>query len=159
MVLLTLNLAATAHEYYLSITKIEWNAKSSSFEVSIKLTAHDLERVLEADGGEKLNLGSDIEASDADERIVQYLKKVFGLTVNGESCNWSYVGKEVNLDDNMWVYIEIPNIKEISSIEVKNGLLMDMFPAQQNHIHLKLSDETKTIVLMGDKRQGELYSK
>ena len=45
------------------------------------------------------------------------------------------------------MYFEIENISEFTSIEIKNKILFDMFPEQQNIIHMITPDANRNMIL------------
>ena len=147
-----------SHDFYVGIMQIEYNEENGSLEIAIKLTGHDLEYVLEKNGAPKLNLGSkDLEAPNADAIVLKYVRENVKFTVDGATKDFLYVGKEVELDDDIWIYLEIKSIKNFNIIEIQNSLLSDYFPKQQNHIHLKLYDKKYSLVLMNGKFTGTIY--
>ena len=54
------------------------------------------------------------------------------------------------------MYFEIKNISELISIEIKNKILFDMFPEQQNIIHIITPDANRNIILDKDHPDGLL---
>ena len=155
-----LSFTGNAHDYYLSIAKIEYNAKSNSFEVAFKLTAHDLEHVFEEAGKAKVTGETKSRFIFSDDDVKTYFKSHFSIKVNGQELPLMYLGNEVELDETMWVYIEFPcTQKAITKIEVANTVLVDAFPKQQNHCHLKLNDKSYVEVLTREKRSKVLYER
>lgn len=146
------------HDFYLGIAQIEYNEKTKKFEVAIKLTTHDLEYAIEKGGASPLKLGSKKENIKADEYIKAYVLKHFGLKADDKNVFFHMIGKEVSLDEEIWIYLESDPVKSPKLIEVKNSLLADYFEAQQNHIHLKYKTKTYAIVMMKGTYEGTIYS-
>ena len=65
------------HKYCVSITNIDHKKDSKSFEISIKLTAHDIEKAVESLG--ELKLGSEKEPENTDELLASYIQKHFSI--------------------------------------------------------------------------------
>lgn len=157
---LIVSFAGHAHEYYLSIAKIEYNPESNSFEVAVKLTAHDLEHVFEEAGEKKASGDKKSLFEYSDDVVKEYFKTHFSISVNEVELPLMYLGNEVDLDETMWVYIEFPcTQKAITKIQVENTVLVDAFPKQQNHCHLKLNDKSYVEVLTREKRSKVLYER
>ena len=147
-----------AHEFYLSITQIEYNPESKSLEVAINLTGHDLEYVLEKSGAPKMNLGStELEHKDADNYIQKYLLKMVAFYINDSLYEYSFIGKEVHKDDNVWLYIEVLHVDKPDIITMKNAVLSDYFPKQQNHVHVKCFQSSSTTVFMNGNFKGVIF--
>ena len=67
----------------------------------------------------------------------------------------NYIGKEYDVDM-LVAYIEVANITDLKSLEVENKILMEMFPEQQNIIHLKTPNSRKSLMLDKDEPNGVL---
>jgi len=57
-----------------------------------------------------------------------------------------YLGKKYE-DDMIYLYIEIENIDELSSITIENLILTDLFEEQKNMIHFKSGGFEKSFIL------------
>ena len=53
-------------------------------------------------------------------------------------------------------YIEVTNITALNAIEIENKTLFEMFPEQQNIIHLKTPNSRKSLMLDKDEPNGTL---
>lgn len=132
------------HEFYVSVCEIDYNEENKSLEIALKLFTDDLEKAIEKQGvvGYKLD---DTEKSD--EYLFKYLKNGFQLTVNGKKIEYTFIGKEVLLDNVTWCYMEAKGIAEVKSVEVMNALLTELFDDQKNMVHVKVGDKTKSLIL------------
>ena len=138
--------SAFAHKFYVGICQIDHNPNSQSLEITLKLFTDDLEYALEKQGAPKLFLGSEKEHSDSDQHIIRYIKKQFQLSLNGETRTPDYIGKESELDV-LWLYLELSNVQDIKTLEVKNGLLTDFFEDQSNIMHLNIAGKKQSTIL------------
>ncbi|PKP34709.1 MAG: hypothetical protein CVU00_05650 [Bacteroidetes bacterium HGW-Bacteroidetes-17] len=129
------------HKYYVSITELEYNSRSHTFEISIKFIGHDLEDALENAGVPSLNLGAPNENEKANEYLKQYIDKNFQLIVNDKNLTFKFIGKEVKDNDFMYCYLETNEIPVIKNVDIKNTLLIEMFDEQSNIVNLKVGDE------------------
>lgn len=147
---------APLHEFYISVTKIDHNSSTQSLEITSSLYIDDLEKAIESQKGvQKLYLGTDKENPKADEYILNYLSKNVGIVVNEKKTTLNYVGKEVEIDK-ILVYYEITNIKDISSIKIKNELLLDVAKSQENIVHVKYNSRKKSLRLRYNETEGNL---
>lgn len=67
----------------------------------------------------------------------------------------NYLGKEYE-NDMVFLYVELPGIDAISSITVKDDMLMDVFEDQKNIINIFIGDIKKSFVFSTDKIQETL---
>ncbi len=125
------------HEHYVSITTAKLNNSNNKLQVSIQLTAHDIEYYFETENNIQLHLGSDKENSNSDELLSDYFKKHLLFSSNKKPIHLVYLGKEIELNESLWVYMEGYFPKKINSIRVKNDILIQSFENQQNIIHLE----------------------
>ncbi len=147
-----------AHDWYISITTIRYNQEKKSFEVEVKLTAHDLEKAVKLHYNQDLKLGGEKEHPQSDKIISNYLNNYLDLWVNGaksklEFSSKSFIGKEVENDENMWIYLEFKAPRVLKNITVKNRILMDTFPGQQNITHVENGDQKQSYTFVYGKNQ------
>ncbi|HWV33738.1 MAG TPA: DUF6702 family protein, partial [Dyadobacter sp.] len=94
------------HDYHVSVTQMQYNASSRSFEVSIRIFTDDLEKALSQSHSKQRFV---IKDNDQNDRFVEeYIRKSFVLTDSQKKNTLiKYVGKEQEADAT-WVYLEIP---------------------------------------------------
>ena len=134
-------LSFAMHKYYVSITEADYNAKSKTFEISIKFIGHDLEKVLANAGAPELHLGTPKEIQNADEYLMKYINQRFHMVVDGKSLNYNFVGKEVNNDDFIYCYMESNKVETPKKVTIKNTLLTEIFSEQANTVYLKVGNQ------------------
>lgn len=127
-----IGLFTMAHEYYISICDIEYNAEEKSLEIAIQLTTHDLEHATDLQ-----HLGTKLEPANADSVIMEYLLETFSVQHDDKMYELIWIGKEVKLED-MWVYLEVRNIEPFTTLDVTNLILCREFEEQQNRINVKV---------------------
>ena len=101
-----------AHEYYVSVCTIDYNMKTKGLELTFKIIAHDVEKSILENEKVDLKLGSEKEAASANEILHQYIDKHFGISIAGAKKELKYVGKEVELDESLYLYFEIENVDQ-----------------------------------------------
>ncbi|MGB0862083.1 MAG: DUF6702 family protein [Saprospiraceae bacterium] len=162
ILLLTNSLLSTSqedlHKFYMSVTEIEYNSQSQSVEMTIRLFTDDFETALESSSNEKIRLGTKREHTDTDKYIQKYLKNHIEISVNNQAQTFDFIGKEAKIN-NTYCYIEIPNISDFESINIKNLLLFDLFDGQKNIVHVKSGKMKKSLFLTNSKNEGALSFK
>lgn len=148
-------LAASSHKYYLSVTDLEYSKESQSVQVITRLFYDDLEEVLKERYDDAIVVDATYDQEILNNYIKKYIAKKLLVTINGEKQEHTFIGKEFE-DDYVVCYIEIENVKEISSLEIFNTLLTDVFPEQKNMVHTSIEDRKKSFLLTRENPKGLL---
>ena len=143
------------HKFYVSVTEIEHNEKNQSLQVISRVFTEDLENVLKTRFDPRIRLGKEVETPGINSHIEKYLSQRFAVEVDGKPLPVKLLGKEYE-NDMILFYIEIPNVKEIKLIKIKNTLLLDMFEEQKNLIHVEYKGKTKSLILAEGKESDVL---
>ena len=132
------------HDYHVSVTQMQYNATSKSFEVSIRIFTDDLEKALSRSHSNQRFV---IKDNDQNDRFVEeYIRKSFVLTDSQKkSTVIKYVGKEQEADAT-WVYLEIPFQGTLTGSRLSNVALMEVFDDQVNMTNIKFQAEKKTFL-------------
>lgn len=147
-------MAHAAHDFYISICYVDYNVNNKSIEIAVKVFTDDFEKAIEELYVERLHLGTDKEDIKAELYIQAYLLENFKLRVNQQKVALQYLGKEVDWE-NTWLYIEVPNVPSIESLEFTNQLLVDAFEEQKNTVHLNIKEAKETFIFHKDKIKHE----
>lgn len=139
----------TKHEYYVSVTNIEYAKEQQSVQIISQIFIDDFETLIRERYDETITLAEDDEPEIVDEYMKRYLKDKLKITINGTTHSLNYIGKEYK-DDITYCYLEIENIKNIKSIHVVNRILFDVLEDQQNIVRLKLLNKNKSFLLISD---------
>ena len=138
--------AFTAHKYYISLTKIDFISAEKSVQVTMRFFIDDIEKTLEQRYETDLNLATLQENKNADILLERYIQSKFNISIDGTVEPLHYLGKEYK-NDIVFFYIELTNIGSINSITVKNSMLHEEFPEQENFINLNINGIKKSTVL------------
>lgn len=120
-----------AHVFHTSLTQIEYNNKTKSFEVSIRIFSDDLEKAI-AQSLQQPKLKIDLSPK-ADELIFNYIKKCFSFKNNNKHTEYQYIGKQVE-NDVTWIYIELP-ANSCENWQIECSLLTEIFSDQMNIVN------------------------
>jgi len=138
--------AFSVHKYYLSLTEINYKKDENSLHITMRLFIDDLEKSLEANFNEKLDLDTANENPKTNKYISYYLNKNFEIKVNNKKLILNFLGKEYE-NNVVYFYIEIDSVPQIKTISVQNTILMDKFETQQNIIKLNMNNQKRTMIL------------
>jgi len=150
IILLIPLLAFVSHKYYISSTKIEFKKESETVQITMHFFIDDLQETINSTYNKNIELALPNEPKLIDSLIINYISKKFEVDLNGINKDYLYIGKEYKIDE-IYLYLEIKNIDSINSIEVKNNMLMETFPDQQNIIQLYINNIKKTFLLTRQK--------
>ena len=136
------------HKYYLSVTDVNYSEKNQAIQMISRYFIDDMEKLFTERYSIVPKLGSAKEMEDVDRYIQRYLRDKFIIFINGKKVDWSFVGKQYDVDV-MKVYLEIPNIpkNELQNIGVKSTVLYGIYPDQKNVVHIKVADRKISYVL------------
>lgn len=159
LLLITLLLSgfAFSHKFYVSITDLEYNSEKERIEGSMKLTAHDFEEVLKSHFDRKILIDEVSDTSEVGSFMQQYLASHFRIISDGVAAEPHYMGKEVNLRQELYFYFTFTGVKSPTNIEVMNTVLFGLFPSQQNIVHYRFKERTKSVTLVPSKTHGKIY--
>ncbi len=143
------------HKYYISVTQIDYIKEKQSVQITTRIFTDDFENLLRQRYDESITLEDKNEASTTDMFIERYLKDKLKIKINGQDTNLVFIGKEYDTDI-MRCYLEIDNVKNISSIEVSNKVLFDVFEDQQNIIKTNINSKQKSFILTAKAIQSVL---
>jgi len=127
------------HPIYISTTEIDYKADTKRLEIAVKIFSDDLGKVLSDYKNETVEIGTDREHAKATEYIVEYLQEHFVFELNGKAVPYNYVTRKLEKKDfyAMWILLEVPKVRKIKSLKLKNNLLIDFYPQQQNIINYR----------------------
>ncbi|MDX1350001.1 MAG: DUF6702 family protein [Putridiphycobacter sp.] len=145
MLVLMSVLPAFAHKHYISIANMAYNASAKQIEVSLQVTAHDFEHILENHFKKRIEIETVSDSSEVGRFMIAYLNKNIQLKSANNSAKFNYVGKEVNVRDQLFFYFTFTEVLDPSHIILENSILFQLFSKQQNIAHYKFKEATKSI--------------
>ncbi len=147
---IALSFNSWAHEYYIAIFEINESRDGKSLQISAKFIAHDVEEAMMRQDYPYLNMNSRNEHPDADSLLFDYFQKNFKVVINQTPQSLNYVGKELALDEDLWIYLEITLEEPIKQLSLINTLLIREFPKQQNIVYSKIGVVNKTTIFTNE---------
>ena len=148
-------ICSTSHKFYVSTTNIEYVKEKESVQIITKIFTEDLEQALQARYSESISLDSKKEGEIDVNYLKKYLQQKIKMVINGKPVTLIYIGKEYDIDI-VKIYYEIENISEFKTLEIENNVLFDMFPEQQNIIHLTTTTNKRSFILDKPNPKGVL---
>ncbi|WP_224999943.1 DUF6702 family protein [Cesiribacter sp. SM1] len=143
------------HPLHLSVSEVVLNPKSGSLEISHRIFLDDLEADLQERYGNQIDLINPSDPALVQELVGSYLNQHFRLQVNGKAVQAQYLGFEVE-EDAIWAYMEVPKVRQLSSINVHNSLFFKRFNDQVNLVNVKVGSKIQSMRLQTDNDNGTL---
>lgn len=145
----------SAHKFYTSICKIDYNVPKKRLEITTRIFIDDLNLAISKKYNRKSNLVSNKETLEDIDFLKKYLSEKIIITVNGKPIATQFLNKEV--EDNVLIcYLSSTEISKIKTFEVRNSLLTEIFEEQQNIVQLNINSKKQTLLLSASTTKGML---
>jgi len=136
------------HDFHTSITRMDYNAKEKTFELSIRVFTDDLEKALAKENGGQKFVVANNDKNDA--FVEKYIRKHFALlNIQKQKKPYTYVGKEQEADAT-WIYVEIPTQESNTGFFLQNTIMHDLFDDQVNLVNLNYQGQKKSYIFKKD---------
>ncbi len=119
------------HGFFVSVTDINFNAKSQSVEICSRIFTDDLEKAYRAKNNKMIDFSETTYKAEADKFLTTYLHENLKISINNKPEALYYLGYEIN-EDAVWIYFQIKAVSAIKSMHVTNTILYDMIDTQSN---------------------------
>ena len=143
MMLLT---SLTVHKFYVSVTEVAYAESKNRIEITTRIFIDDLEKGLEKKYKKKINLATKEEIPEAKDFIKGYLNQRVQVNVNNKTAEVVFLGAEVE-NDVLICYLKIDFSEKITTFELYNNLLTEIYADQQNLIHTNINNTKKSFLL------------
>lgn len=137
------------HEFYLSVTDINYIQEEKSLQVISRVFTDDFEDVLNKRYNKDFKLIPKFEVEEIDVFIEKYIRDKFILETNNGQLTFNYVGRKYE-DDMIYLFLEVENLEAFEVLTVENSILIDLFEEQKNMIHFKSNGFKKSFILEKD---------
>jgi len=134
---------ANRHPLHLSSTELNYNAKTTTVEISCRIFTDDFEDLLGKKYKIKPDLSSAAKHKEMDLLINKYMAERFKLAANGKSLRVNYLGFE-NDKEAVIIYLESDKVKALKKLETTSTVLYDLFNDQINIFHVTFNGNRKS---------------
>lgn len=153
IVLGSLAAPATAHDFHISKGRIEYVAEQQELQITLHLFIDDLEKALEKAGAPRLFLATERESPQARTYVIDYLRRHFQLTIDGQAAPWEFVGYEASDDlSALWIYLQRDAPKPPAQLEVRYDVLTEVYADQKNMLNLLGPQQAREVLLFDRQR-------
>ena len=147
---------SSAHESYFSFAEMEYDRTCECLEVTVTLSAHDLESF----AIEKEIISSSLEKGLNDETLrIKMIEEIifegFKLYNKKKEITLFYVGHELLQDGNCSIYLKSESFDK-TTIQLFYGLFMNVHTEQQNKLSYKQVNKQTVYNFFVFKRENEI---
>jgi len=157
LVLLVATLAtplARAHPIHLAHANIAYNRDAGRLEIELRAIADDLLAALNVGRAVPLSYEK-TPATELNAALQAYVQSTFALTPRGESAPLAltWVGREADTEgphQRLWIYLEATFRGELEGASVRQALLLDTQPRQENTARVRDGQRDVTLHFVAD---------
>lgn len=143
------------HKFYVGIYQISYSGKKQEVQITARIFIEDIEKALESKYQKKIYLATPKEIPETNGLLKEYLAEKMFLKVNNSEKKMLFLAKET--EDNVLIcYLTIPMPKKITSVEIHNSILTEIYPEQQNIIHFTINGIKKSLLLTDSETEGKV---
>ena len=134
------------HPIHVSVTEIEMDEKDKRLEIMMRVFTDDLELTLrKATNQPELDVLS-LSEKARDEMVSSYLKNHFKISLDGKAQKINYLGHEQE-EPALIFYIEVPNVKKWTTIQIQDDIIMEIHDDQSNLVHVTVREKIRSLRL------------
>lgn len=148
--------SAAVHKYYVAVFMMEHVSEKKELQITARIFIDDLDKAISQKNNKPFYLCTKKETADADKYLNQYITENMQIKINGNLKSLKVLGRETE-DDILIFYITAEAKGKIKTLEVKNTILFETFPDQQNIINTKINSNKKSLLLTNDNPQDSLH--
>ncbi|UKN02517.1 hypothetical protein K6119_03150 [Paracrocinitomix mangrovi] len=148
IIILLSSFSGWSHKFFISIADMEYDSIGNRINVTTQMTAHDFELILKRKFQRTITLEEVKDSSDVTHYIEQYLKVNFQLYSADKKLEMIYLGFEVTNRDDLFFYFYFTDVANPATIKIVNKLLFSISDQQQNIVHYKYKNATKSVTLV-----------
>lgn len=142
----TLMSAFAIHKFYVSVTQIDFVPNKQRIEITSRIFIDDLEKALKKKYSKNFYLSTKKEIPETDAYIQKYLDEKLKLIVNKKQVKIAFISKEVE-DDVLICYLKVHFSEKITTFEIFNSVLTEIFSDQKNIIHTNINGNKKSVLM------------
>ncbi|MEQ3661871.1 MAG: DUF6702 family protein [Flavobacterium sp.] len=150
-VVLLLVSSFSLHKFYVSVTQIDFVPKKQRIEITSRIFIDDFEKVLKKKYNKDFYLSTKKEIPETNDYIQKYLEEKFKLVINNKPYKVTFITKEVE-DDVLICYLKVQFSEKITTFEIFNSVLTEIFDEQKNIVHTDINGNKKSVLLTYSER-------
>lgn len=155
LVLFCLVTSFAVHKFYVSVTQVDYVQNKGRVEITSRIFIDDFNVILEKKFNKKIYLASNREISGAKDLVKTYLKEKIKVRINNKPIETEFLGTEID-NDVLICYLKVSFSEKITTFEIENSVLTEMFSEQQNLLHTNINNDKRSFLLTRNEKTAFL---
>lgn len=132
-------------DFFSTMTKVDYVDGSKTLKFTTKMNTSHISDAI------KINRST----AGFEAEVKKYVNNNFDVYVNGSPKTLTFTGSQVS-GETVWVYFETGGVNDVSSLKIKNTLLLSAFPKQINLVNIAYKGSQKTMNFQRGKEVNEV---
>ncbi|SDL84897.1 Uncharacterised protein [Chryseobacterium taihuense] len=132
-------------DFYSSMTKVDYIDGSKTLKFTTKMNTSHISDAI------KINRNT----AGFEAEVKKYVNNNFDVFVNDAPKNLTFTGSQIS-GETVWVYFETSGVSDISSLKIKNTILLSAFPKQINLVNIAYKGNLRTMNFQRGKEVNEV---
>ena len=132
-------------DFYSSMTKVDYAEGNKTLKFTTKMNTNHVADAL------KINPST----AGFEAEVKKYVNNNFDVAVNGSGKTLTFTGSQVS-GESVYVYFEAGGVEDISTLKIKNTILLSSFPKQLNLVNIAYKGQQKTLNFQRGKEVNEV---
>lgn len=132
-------------DFFSTMTKVDYVDGSKTLKFTTKINANHISDAI------KINKNT----AGFEAEVKKYVNNNFDVYVNGSPKTLTFTGSQIS-GETVWVYFESGGITDISTLKIKNTILLSSFPKQMNLVNIAYKGKQKTMNFLRGKEVNEV---
>lgn len=132
-------------DFFSSMTKVDYIDGTKTLKFTTKLNTTHISQAVKIDPA----------TAGFEAEVKKYVNNNMDVSINGAPKSLTFTGSQVN-GESVWVYYEAGNVSDISSLKIKNSILIGQFPKQVNIVNITYKGTLKTLNFQKGKETSEV---
>lgn len=132
-------------DFFSSMTKVDYIEGSKTLKFTTKMNTNHI--------SDAIKINPNTAAFEAE--VKKYVNNNFDVYINGSPRTITFTGSQVS-GETVWVYFETGNVSDISTLKIKNIILLSAFPKQINLVNIAYKGKQRTMNFQRGKEVNEV---
>ncbi|MCJ8152567.1 M penetrans family 1 protein [Chryseobacterium sp. SSA4.19] len=132
-------------DFFSSMTKVDYIDGSKTLKFTTKMNTSHISDAI------KINPNT----AGFEAEVKRYVNNNFDVYVNGSPKTITFTGSQVS-GETVWVYFEAGGVSDISTLKIKNTILLSAFPKQSNVVTVAYKGSQKVMNFQRGKEVNEV---
>lgn len=144
------------HPFHVSVCDMVYKSDDKHLKISVRMFLDDLEDALGPQTKlEFFDITADSTRELTESLLADYFDENLKIEVKNKPIDIVYLGSEIE-GDAMWSYLEVTKLRSFTDMRVHYTVLQEVFPDQENLVHVRVDGTVRSCRIYGDLRSEVL---